>query len=78
MGLLTRLVMLPVKGPLDGTFWIASQLAEQVEKERNSPAALRQALAEAEQQLLAGTLSEEAYDAIEDDLLHRLLKMSQR
>ena len=78
MGLLRTLLLLPVKGPLDGTLWVAGKLAEQVEAERNSPAALRAALAEAERQLLDGTLSEEAYDEIEDDLLERLQEASSR
>ncbi|MEM7520416.1 MAG: gas vesicle protein GvpG [Pseudomonadota bacterium] len=72
MGLLRTLAALPVKGPMDATLWVATKLAEQVEQERNSPAALRAALAQAEQRLLAGELSEDDYDEIEDDLLRRL------
>jgi hypothetical protein len=72
MGLLRTLVLLPVIGPADGALWVASKLAEQVEQERNSPATLRAALAEAERQLLAGELSEDDYSDIEDDLLIRL------
>ncbi|MEO1238055.1 MAG: gas vesicle protein GvpG [Pseudomonadota bacterium] len=72
MGILTRLLTLPVRGPADGVLWVAGKLAEHVDAERNSPAALRAALAEAERQLLAGEIDEAAYDAIEDDLLERL------
>lgn len=72
MGLVTRLLSLPIRGPADGVYWMAGKLAEHVEAERNSPAALRAALAEAEAQLLSGALDEDAYDAIEDDLLARL------
>lgn len=72
MGVLRSLLLLPVKGPADGAFWVAAKLAEQVEKERNSPAAIRRALAEAERALLAGEMSEEAYDDLETDLLLRL------
>jgi len=74
MGLLTSLLFSPVTAPPKGVFWVARRLAEQAEAERNSPAALRAALATAEAQLLAGELSEEDYDAIEDDLLDRLDK----
>ena len=74
MGLLRTLATLPVRAPVDATLWIATKLTEQVEQERNSPAALRAALAVAEQQLLAGEMTEEAYDEIEDDLLRRLQK----
>ena len=78
MGVLSTLLLLPVKGPSDGVMWVASKLAEQVEKERNSPAALRAALAAAEQKLLAGELSEDAYDEIETNLLQRLQKAGRR
>ena len=36
MGLLSSLLLRPVKGPGDSVFWVARKLAEQVEKERNS------------------------------------------
>lgn len=74
MGLLTSLLLAPVTAPPKGVFWVARHLAEKAEAERNSPAALRAALAAAESQLLAGELSEEDYDVIEDDLLARLAK----
>lgn len=72
MGLLRSILALPIKAPVSGPLWIARQIAEAAEKERNDPARLRAALREAEAALLAGDLSEEAYDAIEDDLLARL------
>ncbi|ODM43531.1 gas vesicle protein GvpG [Cereibacter johrii] len=72
MGLLTSLLTLPVRGPFDGTLWIAARIGEAAEQSWNDPAALRAALVEAERQLLAGELSEESYDAIELDLLERL------
>lgn len=72
MGLLSTLLTAPVSGPTKGVLWVARRIAEQAEAERNSPAALRAALAEAEARLLAGDLSEAAYDEIEDDLLARL------
>lgn len=72
MGLLSRLLLLPVSAPVLGSLWIARQITESVERERNSPAALRAALREAESRLVAGDLSEEDYDALETDLLVRL------
>lgn len=72
MGLLTRLLLLPVSAPASGSLWIARQIADCVERERNSPAALREALRAAEADLISGTLSEAEYDAIETDLLERL------
>lgn len=76
MGILSTLILLPVKAPVDGAFWVARKLAEHVEEERNSPAALRAALAEAERQLVSGELSEDAYEEIEDELISRLAEVS--
>ncbi len=72
MGLLSRLLLLPVSAPVEGSLWVARQIAECVESERNSPAALRQALREAEARLIAGEITEEEYDLQETDLLERL------
>lgn len=72
MGLLTSILTLPLRAPVAGPMWVARRVAEAVDRERNDPAALRAALAEAEALLVAGDLSEEAYDAIEDDILARL------
>ena len=72
MGLLSSLVLAPITGPAKGTFWLATKIAEAAETEHNDPAALRAALRAAEAELLAGTLSEDAYDEIETDILTRL------
>lgn len=72
MGLLRTLVTLPVAGPLQGSLWIARKIHEAAEQELNDPAAIRRALARLEQQLLAGEISEEAYDTVELELLQRL------
>lgn len=72
MGLLSHLLLWPVKSPLSGTVWIAGKIAEAAEAERNDKGALRAALAAAEEQLLAGEILEEEYDALEDELLTRL------
>ncbi|MEM8537580.1 MAG: gas vesicle protein GvpG, partial [Pseudomonadota bacterium] len=72
MGLLRQLLTLPVAGPLRGTGWIAEKIHEAAEKEHNSPAAIRKALAALEAQLLAGEISEDEYDQAETALLQRL------
>jgi hypothetical protein len=71
MGILSRLLLLPVSGPLQGSLWVARQIAESAEQQRSSPAALRAALRDAETRLIAGELSED-YEALETDLLERL------
>lgn len=72
MGILSKILTLPVRGPADGVLWIAGQIAKQAEAERNSPVALRAALSAAEQALLEGQITEDEYEVIEDDLLARL------
>ncbi len=72
MGLLRSLLSLPVKGPVDGTLWVARKIQEAADNERNDPAALRKALAALETQLLAGLISEDEYDVAETDLLLRI------
>ena len=72
MGMLSTLLLAPLTAPARGTLWLARKLAETAEGERNNPSHLRPALRAAEEQLLAGTLSEEEYDEIETDILTRL------
>ena len=72
MGLLSRVLTLPVKGPVDATLWIAGKVSEAAEQRLNDPATLKSALQDAERRLLAGELSEEAYDEIESEILMRL------
>lgn len=72
MGLLRSLLSLPVKGPIDGTLWVARQVQDAADNELNDPAALRKALAALETQLLAGAISEEEYDQAETRLLLRI------
>ena len=72
MGLMRTLLALPVKGPLDGTLWVAGKIAEAAGQELNDPRTIRAELREAERRLLAGELDEDAYDEIETALLLRL------
>ncbi|MBF9029978.1 gas vesicle protein [Rhodobacterales bacterium HKCCE3408] len=72
MGILSSLLLAPVKLPATGTIWLARKLAQTAEAERNNPAALRATLAEAERLLLAEEMTEDEYDAIETDILTRL------
>ena len=76
MGLLSKLLFAPVRLPVSGTVWLGRKLAETAEAELNDPAALRDTLREAERQLVAGELSEDAYDEIEAEILTRLKVIS--
>lgn len=72
MGLLTSLLTLPVAGPMKGSLWIAKKIHEAADQELNDPAAIRRELAALESALLAGEISEDAYDEAELVLLTRL------
>jgi hypothetical protein len=71
MGLLTGLLTLPL-APVRGTMWIAERLLEEAERELNDPAVIEQRLEEAEAALERGELSEEEFEALEEELLGRL------
>lgn len=68
MGLL-RLLSLPIRAPFDAALWIAQNVHDAAEAERNSPAALKARLDELERALDAGRITEEEFDAEEADLL---------
>jgi hypothetical protein len=72
MGILSGLLLWPAKLPMSGSFWVAGQIAKAADAQYNDKTALRAALIEAENQLLAGDLSEDEYDVLETDLLIRL------
>lgn len=72
MGLLRSLVTLPVAGPLKGSVWVARKIHEAAEQQFNDPGAIRRELRRLEAALMAGDISEEAYDDAELRLLTRL------
>jgi hypothetical protein len=72
MGLLRSLLLLPVKGPLDGVLWVAGQIQDAALSDINDPSTLRKALQDLENDLIAGRISEEAYDEAETSILMRL------
>ena len=77
MGLLTGLLTLPL-APVRGTVWIAEQIAAQAARELDDETSIRRRLAEAEREFELGLLSDEGYEAIEDELLDRLEALAAR
>lgn len=75
MGLLRRLVLLPV-APLEGLVWLARTLQEIAEGELDDPAALRARLDAAEEAHRAGEIDDEELAAIEDAVLRRLVEVN--
>lgn len=75
MGILTGLLTLPL-APVRGTVWLAEKLVEEAERELGGDeASLRRRLAEADVQHDLGRLTDEEYEALEDELLERLERL---
>lgn len=72
MGLVSRLLTLPVSAPVTGSLWLARKIHEAAAQQLNDPAAIKAELSRLEAQLLSGEISEETYDAAELTLLMRL------
>jgi hypothetical protein len=72
MGILSKILLLPVTGPLDGTLWVADKLLEQAEAEIYDDGKVRAQLVELELRLDLGEIDEDAYLAAEELLLARL------
>lgn len=68
MGLLTRLLTLPVSGPL----WVMEKVVEEAERAYYDEGAIRAQLTQLEVAYEAGELSEEELEEAEDILLERL------
>jgi hypothetical protein len=74
MGLLSRLLTAPVSLPVSGALWVAAKVVECAEAELTDPATIRAALEALERDLLAGKISEDAFEAAEAELLARLTR----
>lgn len=71
MGLFTRLVMLPF-APVEGVVWVARQLEQQAWDELYGPDNIRAQLADLQDALDEGQISDDEYLAAETILLDRL------
>ncbi|MBB4662238.1 gas vesicle protein GvpG [Conexibacter arvalis] len=72
MGLIKELVLLPV-APLRFTVWVGDKLAEEVDRQHNSPAATVRELEEIEQARARGELDAEEAAQRESEALDRQL-----
>jgi len=71
MGLVTGLLTLPL-APVRGTVWIAEQLTAEAERQLREESSPRRRLIQAERQLELGLLTDEEYEAIEEEALDAL------
>jgi cytochrome c-type biogenesis protein CcmH/NrfG len=72
MGLFTGILTLPL-APVRGTIAIAEQIRQQAVREFYDPASIRLQLEEVDRLRSIGVLSDEEADAMEDELVERLL-----
>jgi hypothetical protein len=72
MGLLSKILLFPVTGPIDGTLWIAEKLLEQAEGEIYDEGKVRAQMMELELRLDLGEIDEESFLEAEEFLLGRL------
>jgi hypothetical protein len=77
MGLIGGLLTLPL-APLRGVMWVADKVKEEAERQWYDPAVIQQAMLEVEQMRESGQMSDAEADALEEDLLQRLLEGSGR
>jgi len=77
MGLLTGLLTLPL-APVRGVVWLGARLAEQAENELHDEGSIHRQLDEIRVQRDAGELSEPEFNALEDELIGRLLRAHSR
>jgi Gas vesicle protein G len=73
MGLFSGLLLLPV-APVRGVGWIVDVLAEEAERELESRESPQRALADLEAARANGEISEEDAEALEAQLLERVLE----
>jgi gas vesicle protein GvpG len=73
MGLFTGLITLPL-APVRGVAWIGEQVREQATREVSGPAEISQRLADLEEALAAGEISEEEHAEAEEQLVAELMR----
>lgn len=77
MGLLGRLLTLPLE-PVRGAVWVAETIQDAAEREYYDEGRIRRQLLDLEADLAAGRITEQQYEAAEDELITRLLEAQQR
>jgi len=75
MGLISGLFTLPL-APLRGVMWVADKVKDEAERQWYDPAEIQQSMLEVERMRETGQMSEAEADAIEEELLQRLLEGS--
>jgi Gas vesicle protein G len=77
MGLLGRLLTLPLE-PVRGVAWVAETVHDAAAQEYYDEGRIRRELLDLEADLDAGRITEQEYEAAEDELITRLLEAQKR
>lgn len=77
MGLIKGLLTLPL-APVRGTIWVAEQVQEEAERQYYDPAVIRRELEEVDRLRVAGDITEEEAEELEDVLVERLMESRRR
>lgn len=77
MGLFTGLLTLPL-APVRGTIWVADKVMQEAENQYYDPELIRRQLEEVDELRLAGELSDEEAEEVEDELVARLMESRRR
>jgi hypothetical protein len=72
MGLFTGLVTLPL-APLRGVMWVGDKLAQEAYRQWTDPNVVRAELEHTHERWVAGEITEQQRDELEDGLLQRLI-----
>lgn len=72
MGIVTGLLGLPL-APVRGVVWLAEQIRDQAEEQYYDPVRIRAQLERVDEARRSGELPEEECDALEEELLQRLM-----
>jgi Gas vesicle protein G len=78
MMMLFQILSFPVTGPLRTVAWIGGAIHDAVDSKMNDPMEIKRTLAALEQQLEAGSISEQEYEQMEMELIKRLQGSSQQ
>lgn len=77
MGLLWDIVTLPL-APIRGTTWVAERVLEEAERQHYHPASIRRQLDDVASARDAGQIDDQTADAIERELVARLIEARRR
>lgn len=75
IGLLAKLLSLPVTAPTNALMSVLRAIRDEVDKEHQNPDSLRRQLVELQALLEAGEIDEATYDELEEDLLDALERL---